>query len=141
MHASLQPKTNIHFLVSWTVVAVVVAVVGSPTPWLLMGGGGVRGLCAGVMQLRSLRESSASFLAAQTVMDVRSVLTSSRAGRLYLHSFWGSMAVLFALTFVLHRGCAFVGLLAGYSAFAFTREWVTLLGTFELHSLSTKRRE
>jgi hypothetical protein len=120
--------------------AVVVASVASPTPWLFLGVGVALGACAGGIQLRSLRESSASLLTTQTAMDVRRVLSSSRTGQLYLNAFWGSMAVLFALAFYLLRGRAFVGVLAGYSAFAFARELLTLRGTFELHRLSTEQR-
>jgi hypothetical protein len=79
-------------------------------------------------------------LTTQTAMDVRRVLSSSRFGRLYLYAFWVSMVVLFALAFYLLRSRAFVGLLAGYSAFAFTRELLTLRGTFELRRLSTEQR-
>jgi uncharacterized membrane protein len=140
MHTSLQPKTNMKLLVVWGVFAVVVAFVASPTPWFFLGVGVALGFCAGIIQLRALRESSASLLTTQTAMEVRRALSSSRSGRLYLYAFWGSMAVLSVLAFYLLRGRAFVGLLAGYSAFAFTRELLALRGTFELHRLSTKQR-
>ncbi len=140
MHSSLQPRTNIKLLVIWGVVAFVVAFLSSPTPWPFLGVGVALGGCAGVIQLRSLRESSASLLTAQTAMDVRRILSSSRTGRLYVYAFWGSMVVLCALAFYLLRGREFVGLLVGYSAFAFTREVLTLRGTFELHRLSAEQR-
>jgi hypothetical protein len=139
MHTSLKPRTTITLLAIWGVVAVVVACVASPRPWLFFGIGVVLGVCAGVIQLRSIRESSAIFPTTQTAMDVRRVLGSSRAGRLYLYVFWGSMAVLVALAFCLLRGRAFIGLLAGYSAFAFTRELLTLRGTIELSRLSKEQ--
>lgn len=140
MHTTLQPKTNMRLLAIWGVVAVVVAVVASPTPWPFLGVGVALGVCAGIIQLRALRESSASLLTARTAMDVRRVLSSSRSGRFCLYALWGSMAVIVALSFYLLRGRAFVGLFAGYSAFAFARELLTLLGTFELHRLSTDQR-
>ena len=127
-------------MVIWSVVAIVVAFIASPTPWLFLAVGVALGVCAGIIQLRALRESSASLLTAQTAMDVRRVLSSSRFGRLYLYALWSSLAVLFALAFYLLRGRAFVGLLAGYSTFAFTRELLTLRGTFELHRLSIEQR-
>lgn len=138
MHTTLQPKTNMRLLAIWGVVAVVVAFIASPIPWLFLGVGLALGVCAGIIQLRALRESSASLLTTQTAMDVRRVLSSSRSGRLYLYAFWFSMAVLFVLAFYLLRGRGFVGLLAGYSAFAFMRELLTLRGTFELRRLSTE---
>ncbi|MBW4622698.1 MAG: hypothetical protein KME17_25490 [Cyanosarcina radialis HA8281-LM2] len=141
MHTSLQPKTNIRLLVIWSVVALSVAVVASPTPWLFLGSGMVLGACAGIIQLRALRESSRALLAAQSTIEVRRALSSSRSGRYYIYTFWFSMAVLLALAFYVFRGRAFVGLLAGYSAFAFMRELLTLRGTFELHRLSTEQRE
>src|ERR1035437_3928102 len=140
MHTSLQPKTNIKLLALWGIVGVVVAFIASPIPWLFLGLGVALGFCAGLIQLRALRESSASLLTTQTLMDVRRVLSASRSGRIYLYAFWVSMALLFVLAFYLLRGRAFVGLLAGYSAFAFTRELLTLRGTFELRRLSTEQR-
>lgn len=140
MHTSLQPKTNMKLLAVWGVVAVVVAFVASPTPWLFLGVGGPLGFCAGIIQLRALRESFASWLTTRTTMEVRRVLSSSCSGRLYLYAFWDSMAVRLGLAFCLLRGRAFVGLLAGSSAFAFTWELLTLRGTFELHKLSMAQR-
>ena len=140
MHTTLQPKTNMRLLAIWGIVAVVVAFIASPTPWLFLGVGVALGVCAGIIQIRALRESSTSLLTTQTALDVRRVLSSSRFGRLYLYALWGSMAVLFTLAFYLLRGRAFVGILAGYSAFAFARELLTLRGTFELHRLSTEQR-
>ncbi len=140
MHTSLQPKTNAKLLAIWGVVAVAVAVVASPTPWPFLGSGLVLGACAGIIQLRALRESAAALVATQTAMEVRRVLSSSRSGRLYLYVFWFSVVALFALAFYFLRGRAFVGLLAGYSAFAFMRELLTLRGTFELHRLSLEQR-
>jgi hypothetical protein len=140
MHTTLQPKTNMRLLAVWGVVAVVVAFVAAPTPWLLLGVGLALGVCAGIIQLRAIRESSASLLTTQTAMEVRRVLSSSRSGRLYLYAFWFSMVVLFALAFCFLRGGAFVGLLAGYAAFAFMRELLTLRGTFELRRLSQEQR-
>ena len=140
MHASLQPKTNAKLLVIWGVVALAVALVASPTPWPFLGGGLVLGACTGVIQLRALRESAAALVATETAMEVRRILSSSRYGRLYLYAFWFSMVMLFALAFYFLRGRAFVGLLAGYSAFAFMRELLTLRGTSELHRLSQEQR-
>jgi len=73
-------------------------------------------------------------------MDVRRVLSASRSGRIYPYAFWISMALLFVLGFYLLRGRAFLGYLAGYSAFALTRELLTLRATFELRRLSTEQR-
>jgi hypothetical protein len=139
MHASLRPKTNIMLLVIWGAAGVSIAWGASPRPWLFFGLGIALGVCAGVIQLRSLRESAASLLTTRTAMDVRRVLTSSRNGRFYLFALWGSIAVLFALAYYLLRGRAFVGLLAGYAAFAFMRELVTLRGSYELHRLSMEQ--
>lgn len=77
-------------------------------------------------------------LTAKTLLDVRRVLSSSRTGRLYLYTFWLSVALLCALTISLHQKYEFVGFSVGYSAFAFTRELLTLRGTYELHRLSTE---
>ena len=140
MHTSLQPKTNAKLLVIWGVVALIVAVVATPTPWLFIGGGLVLGAWAGIIQLRALRESAAALVATQTAMEVRRVLSSSRSGRLYLYAFWFSMVLLFALAFYFLRGRAVVGLLAGYSAFAFMRELLTLRGTLALHRFSQEQR-
>lgn len=138
MHTSLQPKTNMKFMAVCGVVAGAVAFVASPTPWFFLAVGVVLGGCAGIIQMRWLQEASASLLTTQKARDVRRVLTGSRTGRLYLYSFRFSMAVLFVLALYLLRGHAFVGLLSGYSAFAFTRELLTLRGTIELQRRSRK---
>ena len=140
MHTTLHPRTNMRLLVIWAVVAVVVAFVASPTPWLLLGAGVALGVAAGIIQLRALRESSISLLTTQTMMDVRRVLNSSRAGRLYTYAFWISQALLAFLALYFLQRRAFVGFLAGYSAFALMRESLTLRGTFELERLSTQQR-
>jgi hypothetical protein len=140
MHASLRPRTNMKLLVIWGVGAVAIAFVVSPPPWLFLGVGFALGACAGAVQLRSLRESSASLLSTRTAMDVRRVLSSSGTGRLYLYAFWGSMALMFGLAFYLLRERALAGLIAGYTAFAFARELLTLRGTFELRRLSMDER-
>ena len=124
----------------WGGLAIVVVFIASPTPWFFYAFGVALGVPAGIIQLRALRESSASLLTTESALDVRRVLSSSHAGRLYLYAFWSSMAVLSALAFCLLRGRAFVGLLAGYSAFAFMRELLTLRGTFELRRLSMEQR-
>jgi hypothetical protein len=137
MHATLKPATNIKLMVVWAVLAVLVTVIGSPTPWIFLLAGAVFGAVAGWMQLLAFREASGAMLAAQTAMEVRRALSSSRWGRRYLVTLWVGVLFLFVLAAYLLRGRAFIGLLAGYSAFAFTRELLTLRGTFELKRLST----
>ena len=136
MHTTLQPKTNIKLLAIWGTITVVVVMVAFPVPWSMLVVGAALGACAGVIQLRSLRDSATLLLRAQTAMDVRRALSSSRTGRIYLYAFWGSMLILFAAAVYLLRDRAFVGLIASYSAFAFMRELVTLRGAYELHKIS-----
>lgn len=140
MHTSLQPMANMRLLALWGVLAFAVAFLTSPTPWLFLGVGVALGGCAGIIQLRVLRATSAALLAAQTAMDVRRAFSSTRCGRLYLYVFWFSMAVLTFLAISLLRDRAMEGIVAGYSAFAFTRELLTLRGTFELRQLSMEQR-
>ncbi len=131
---------NMRLLALWGVLAFAVAFLTSPTPWLFLGVGVALGGCAGIIQLRVLRATSAALLAAQTAMDVRRAFSSTRCGRLYLYVFWFSMAVLTFLAISLLRDRAMEGIVAGYSAFAFTRELLTLRGTFELRQLSMEQR-
>ena len=140
MHTSLQPMTTVRLLALWGVLALVVGFIASPTPWLFLGVGVALGGCAGIIQLRAIREASAALLAAQTAMDVRRAFNSTRCGRLYLYVFWCSMVVLTFLAISLLRDRAIEGIVAGYSAFAFTRELLTLRGTIELRGLSTEKR-
>jgi len=139
MHATLTPKTNIKLIVLWAVIAVLVAIFGSPTPWLFLLLGIVLGAGAGFMQLLALRESSRPLKAAQTAMEVRRALSSSRWGKRYLFTLWFTMALLAALGVYFLRSRWFIGQFAGYSAFAFVRELLTLRGTFELERLSTEQ--
>lgn len=139
MHTSLRPQTNMKLLVFWIGGVLAVASVVSPTPWLFFCLGAVLGVCAGTIQLRALRESAAGLLSARTTREVRCAVTSSRSGRVYLYVFWASMVVLFVLASFLLRGRAVIGLIAGYSAFAFMRELLTLRGTIELQRPSKER--
>jgi len=136
MQSSLQPKTNAKLVVIWGLIAIGVAVIASPAPWFFLGGGLVLGACAGVIQLRALRESAVTLVTTRTAIEVRRVLWFSQSGRLYLYVFWFSMLVLFTLAFYLLKDRAIVGLFASYSAFAFMRELLTLRGAFELHRAS-----
>jgi hypothetical protein len=92
MHTSLQPKTNMKLLALWGIVAVAVAFIASPTPWLFLVLGVALGFCAGLIQLRAVPESAASLLTKQTLMDVRRVMNTSRSGQIYLYAFWASQA-------------------------------------------------
>ena len=139
MHKSLSPETNARLLAIWAVVVLAVVFIASPIPWLFLGLGTVFGAIAGTIQLRALRETAASLLTTQTLMEVRRVFRSSRSGRLYLHVFWACMVVLFVLAFALLHGRAYVGLLAGQAALAFTRELLTQRGTVELQTLSIQK--
>jgi len=139
MHPSLKPKTNIRLIVVWALIAVSVAVISSPIPWLFLGLGVVLGTCADFIQLLALCESSRSLLVSETAMDVRRALSSSRWGRRYLYTLWFCVVLLFLLAFYFLRSRAVVGLFASYSAFAFMRELLTLRGTFELERLSTEQ--
>jgi hypothetical protein len=58
----------------------------APTiPWLLLGVGALLGVLAGLIQLRALRESMSSLLAAKSAVGVRRALSGSRYGRMYLY--------------------------------------------------------
>ena len=139
MHPSLQPKANKKLLLIWGLVASTVGFVASPVPRIFLAVGSALGVFAGVIQLRALRESASALLAAQTLIEVRRALKLSRNGRRYLFVFWTSMIVLLVMAFGLRGSHAPVALLAGYSAFAFMREALTLRGGIELQKISLKR--
>ena len=134
MHTSLQPKTNIMLLALWGAIIIAVITLAS-APWLFLGLGVLFGVCAGVVQSLAIRRASQIMLATNTMMEVRRALSSSGWGRFYLYLFWFSMVVISALTFSLLKERAIVGLLAGYSAFAFIREMITLRSSFYLQKL------
>jgi hypothetical protein len=138
MHTSLQPTTNMRFLVLWCAISVVASLVASPTPWLALVAGCVQGIFAGFLQLYALRETPALFLKTRRLMDVTDALNSSRYGRFYYYVFYSQVALQLILSLFPFRERALVtlSLLAGYSAFSFMRDLVSLRGTFELQRLS-----
>jgi len=105
-------------------------------PWILLGVGALLGAIAGLIQLRALRESANSLVAAASAMDVRRALTSTRAGRMYVYVFWSSTVLLLVLALVARGGGGLLGWIAGACAFKALREAITLPATFELERAS-----
>ena len=140
MHRSLRPKTSMMLLAAWGAVCLIVAInPGGGDAMFFMVGAGL-GLCGGIIQLAALRQASASLVKAQTMMDVRRALSSSRFGRLYLYMFWASMLLLIVLLAVRSLlGQVLLNWLAGYASFCFVRELLTLRGAFELERLSSEQ--
>jgi hypothetical protein len=85
----------------------------STIPWLLLGVGALLGVSAGLIQLRALRESMSSLLAAESAMGVRRALSGSRYGRMYLYGLWGSTISMLVLAFAVNQGGGLLGWVAG----------------------------
>ena len=136
MHTSLKPRTNVILLVVWGVLAVSFVASLSPVPWFVVGFSALLGGAAGMVQARSLRSARAKLVAANSLMGVRKVLSSTVWGRRYIILFWCSQALLLVLSVLKFSEGALLLFPALYFGFAFVRELVSLPATFELKSAS-----
>ena len=132
MHATLTPKANIRMIVIFAI-ALLVLVFLSPMPlWLFVALGAVLGVAGGFLQLRALRHSSPAFIHAETALEVRRVLTSSRWGKAYLAVFWLSGLLFVALSIFMFRQQFVFGWFAAFLMFGIVRDCITLIAVFEL---------
>ena len=139
-HASLSPRTNILLIFVWAGVAVAFFFVIEPhTPITLGIIGGSLGAIGGFMQHLSLRQASAGFTTASSLLEVRSALKSTTWVSRYIRFLYFTKLLLVIVAFVFIRqpllGVLF-GYLAAYFAMMFVREIVTVRDTFFLHRLS-----
>lgn len=135
MHASLKTKTNARLMVAWTLGLCVVIAVSTPVTWITLALGCSFGLVGGVLQLNAMRVSAVQLTSATTLLEVRRDFSSSIFGRTYLWTFWASQITLLVVSVLAYGSRAFVAIIAGYLAFALSRELVTIRGTRQLERM------
>jgi hypothetical protein len=132
MHKSLTPRNNLLLIFVWAAVIIAISFATAyPDKPLMIGLGAALGVVAGVLQLRALQESKDRFLAATTVLEVRSAMTSSRSGRFAIFTLYTAAGILFIVEFIRNKHIG-LGLIAAYAAFAFVRDCIALKGCVSL---------
>ena len=135
MHASLKTKTNARLIVAWTLGLCVVIAVSTPVTWITLALGCVFGLVGGTLQLNAMRVSAVQLTSATTLLEVRRALSGSPFGRAYIWAFWLSQIALLLVSVSAYGSRAIVAMIAGYLAFALSRELVSIRGTRQLERL------
>jgi hypothetical protein len=135
VHASLKTKTNARLMVAWALGLCAVIVVSPPVTWTTVVLGSAFGLFGGALQLNAMRVSAAQLISATTLLEVRRGFSSSVFGRTYLWTFWVSQFALLVVSVLAYGSRAFVAMIAGYLAFALSRELVTMRGTRQLERM------
>jgi len=134
LHLTLKPMFNVMLMMVWGIGTMVGYFAVSPHPLLFIFVGAVLGLIGGLMQIQSFKEGIELFLNAETLLDVRSQLKSTKWGKRYLYWLWGG-SILLAVFVVKLSPDPIVAFLAGYFSMMFLREVVTLKSAFELRKL------
>jgi hypothetical protein len=125
MHKSLTRKANRTLIAIYSSgVAVLMLVTGSVI-FLACLVGAAFGVVAGVLQRRVLQTHAAEFIQTTTAMDVRRVMTSSRAGTAAISLTWISGATLLILALAFGQlTLAWLSWFAGFLAFMLVRDAV-----------------
>jgi len=131
----MKPLFNVMLIICWGIATMVFffAVNPHPLPFLLVGA--MLGLVGGVMQTQSFKEGN--FLNAETMMEVRSQLKSTKWGKRYLYWLCGGSILLFIFVIIFSADPVIVFLM-GYFSMMFFREIVTLKSVFKLRKILLK---
>jgi hypothetical protein len=140
-HASLSPRTNALLIFAWAAAAAAFFFVLEPhAPLWLAPVGAALGAIGGVMQHLSLRQASAGFTGASSLLEVRAALKATAWGSRYIRFLYFCKILLAVLAFALVRQpllAVVFAYLAAYFSLMFVREMVTFRDTIFLHRLST----
>jgi hypothetical protein len=135
VHTSLKTKTNARLMVAWTIGLCVVIAVSTPVTWITLALGFAFGLVGGTLQMNAMRVSAVQLTSATTLLEVRRGFASSIFGRTYLWVFWISQLALRVVSAWAYGSRAIVAMVAGYLAFALSRELASIRGTRQLEGL------
>jgi hypothetical protein len=97
-HASLRPRVNVVLMATCGVAAIGLSLVAQRLPTVTLLVGAAAGAAVGRSQRRSLREAAVAFRGADTALEVRRVLASTRSGKIGLWIQWGGVAARWELT-------------------------------------------
>jgi len=125
MHKSLTRKTNRTLIAIYSAGVAVLMIVTGDVIFLACLVGAAFGIIAGVLQRRVLQTHAAEFIQTTTAMDVRRVMTSSRAGTAAISLTWISGATLLILALVFGKlTLAWLSWFAGFLAFMLFRDLI-----------------
>jgi hypothetical protein len=137
LHPSLRPKTNLTVVgVCFTGCLVMLWLI-TPRPFAALIYGCVAGLIGGLLQTAGITAGTGSLLAAQTALEVRQALRSTRWGKCYLYYYWAALS-FGLLAVILHYRPPALSAAAFFIVIAFTcvRDIVTLPATFRLAAMA-----
>ena len=133
MHASLRLQPNIVIIGACLLVAVGTAMRPGPFPVLAWAVAVGFGVVVGGLQSRSMRMVPEKFLGAQSSVEVRKALMSTRPGRLTVLGQWIVLPLLLVTGW--WGGNVVAGALGGYALFMAVRDIVSLRTIVWLASL------
>lgn len=139
MHPSLSVRSNLVLAAVETTGAALIFLIGSPHPIPNLILGLALGPVAGWMQRQAIETAPDYFLSAETMLEVRRGLTSTRWGRWYLVWFWMRAALNLGLALALYREPVQIlsAFICGYLAFSAARELTALPALRELERRSS----
>ncbi len=134
MHSSLTVQSNLVEMGACALVAVGTVVLGGPfpgVPWVVSA---VLGVVVGTLRSRSLWASPRVFQSAQTSLEVRTAMMSTRVGRIAVIAQWIAIPIVVVVAW--EYGNLLGGGLGGLAVFIATRDAATLKGVLGLASES-----
>ena len=134
LHLTFKPMFNVMLIMAWGIATLVGYFAVNSHPFLFIFVGAVLGLVGGFMQIQNFKEGVEFFLNAESLLEVRSQLKSTKWGKRYLYWLWGGNILL--VVFVIKISAdPIVSFLVSYFSMMFFREVVTLKSVFELRKL------
>src|SRR5262245_35924834 len=138
-HFTLERRFNVILIAVWGVAAVASLWIDCPRAFTPSAVGAAAGVLAGILQVRSVRSSPASFARAATVLEVRRAFVANGPGQAAI-----------AMIYVIGLGLLAVALsqdqyplvvfLAGFTSFTFTRDLVALRAIADIERWATGER-
>jgi hypothetical protein len=137
MHATLRLLPNLGMMAAWLVVAIAAWIMSQPAPLVPVVLGAGFGVVIGFLQARSIRSSARAFQGAATAVDVRRALTSTAHGRRAIQVQWAGALLLLVAAVLIRNPLG--GFVAGYAAFMFARDLVSLNEVIALRRSAVER--
>lgn len=132
MHSTLKIKTNIILTLLWLAITLILFILLKPYPYILLIFGSGFGFVCGVLQYLSFNEAKNKLKEANTLIEVRNALKSTRYGKISIYALWFSNIMLVIITLLFSNNNPVIGIIVGYFSLMLIREIITLKPTFEL---------
>ncbi len=126
IYTSLKVRNNLLMALLTGLLCVILVLINQPVPILSIVFACIFGFVAGWLQTSALRKSLSDFYQATSALAVRTVLTSSTAGKLSIWFQWLLLPILFFMWIA--RFAPITSIVSGYAAFMCVRELFSLLG-------------